>query len=186
MDWDANFTQLPDKALSWLQAGCITADAGRDTYSWRRRAVPSSTAISIAHDPPRLPTGRLYLWREIREGRGLGERGVMTSDTPNKSSNAWRKKNKPKKNTMGKTDAVVKLIMRPPRPMQERGNVYLFFFLLCFTIFPERLRIWMVRYALLDEPAERPHKNGNLEEKKNTIKQACKTAIMTVIIIIMH
>lgn len=25
----------------------------------------------------------------------------------------------------------------------------------------------MVRYALLDEPAERPHKNGNLAEKKH-------------------
>lgn len=53
--------------LIWLQAGRVTSDTGCDTYSSRRWAVPLSAAISITHDPPCLPTGRLYLLRENRE-----------------------------------------------------------------------------------------------------------------------
>lgn len=75
---------------------------GCGTYSSCRRTSPLSTAISIIHDPPCSPAGRLYLSGERAEMESgerrteskkeswVSETGCDVSDANNKFSKAWK------------------------------------------------------------------------------------------------
>lgn len=104
---------------------------GCDTYSSRRWAVPLSAAISIIHDPPCLPTGRLYLSRENR-GRLGSVRNAAISDTHNKSSKAWKTFWWRDRQSSRSSEAVNVTIETPP----QTDNLQL---LIHYTVFSGRL-----------------------------------------------